>query len=63
MTIRLVGALLCGAALILATQTDLAQAAATTVKSSKSNTNDRLDGKGGKDAPPVKKKKARKKDA
>jgi hypothetical protein len=46
MTIRLFGALLCGAALILATQTDPAQA--TTVKSSKSNTSDRMGGGGGK---------------
>jgi hypothetical protein len=44
MKLRLVGAL-CGAALLLATPTDLAQAQsnarATTVKSSKSNTSDR----------------------
>jgi hypothetical protein len=79
MKIRLFGALLCGAALMLATQTDLAQAEktrriggptgdsagtgipdvvgslktkgpkkqATTVKSSKSNTSDRMGGGGG----------------
>jgi hypothetical protein len=46
MTIRLVGALLCGAALLLAIPTAPAQA--TTVKSSKSNTSDRMGGGGGK---------------
>ena len=48
MTIRAFGALLCGAVLVLATQTDLAQAQsasqATTVKSSKSNQSERMGG-------------------
>jgi hypothetical protein len=50
MTIRLFVALLCGAALISATRSDLAQAQttrATSVKSSKSNTGDRMGGGGG----------------
>jgi hypothetical protein len=46
MTIRLFCALLCGAAFLFATQVDPAQAE-TTVKSSKSNTSDRMGGGGG----------------
>ena len=59
MTIRAFGALFCGAAFLLVTQTgafaaedkkkkaDPASTRATTVKSSKSNTSDRMDGGGG----------------
>jgi hypothetical protein len=49
MTIRLFGALLCGAALILATQTDLAQAQSRAVGGG-----ERMGGGGGKGTPRLK---------